>query len=179
MGEWENGRVGEFYASHSPILPFSHSFFSGWKEKDEAGRKTMPDKNFRLDIVTPERLVFSGEVTSIVAPGVSGYFGIMANHQPLIVALNAGVLRFEEAVGGQTVMAIGGGFFEVSHNRAIVLADTAELAREIDAQRARSAMQRAKDRLMGKSEEKVDADRARAALQRASARLRASGDRGA
>ncbi len=137
----------------------------------------MPEKSFHLDIVTPERLLFSGEVTSVVAPGLSGYFGVMANHQPMIAALSPGVLRIEEAAGGQTVMAISGGFFEVSNNRAIVLADTAELSREIDTQRARDAMQRAKDRLMGrtKTDEKVDTDRARAALLRAAARLKAAG----
>ncbi len=135
----------------------------------------MPEKSFQLDIVTPERLVFSGEVTSMIAPGVNGYFGILANHQPLIAALNPGVLRIEEAIGGQTVMSISGGFFEVSHNRAIVLADTAELAREVDVARARAALQRAKDRLMGRTEEKVDAARARAALERAASRLRAAG----
>jgi F-type H+-transporting ATPase subunit epsilon len=137
----------------------------------------MPAKSFHLDIVTPERLLFSGETTSVVAPGLSGYFGVMANHQPMIAALSPGVLRVEEAIGGQTVMAISGGFFEVSNNRAIVLADTAELAREIDVSRARQAMQRAKDRLMGRSkaEEKIDTDRARAAFLRAAARLKAAG----
>jgi F-type H+-transporting ATPase subunit epsilon len=135
----------------------------------------MPDKTFHLDIVNPERLVFSGEVTSIMAPGVNGYFGVLANHQPLIAALTAGVVRVEEAVGGQTVMSISGGFFEVSHNRAIVLADTAELSREVDVERARASLQRAKDRLMGKSEERVDKERARVALERAAARLRAAG----
>ena len=137
----------------------------------------MPEKSFHLDIVTPERLIFSGEITSVVAPGLSGYFGIMANHQPMIAALSPGVLRMEEATGGQTVMSISGGFFEVSNNRAIVLADTAELSREVDVQRARDALQRAKDRLMGRSkaEEKIDTDRARTALLRAAARLKAAG----
>ncbi|MCS6860765.1 MAG: F0F1 ATP synthase subunit epsilon [Abditibacteriales bacterium] len=137
----------------------------------------MPEKSFHLDIVTPERLLFSGEVTSVVAPGVKGYFGVMANHQPMIAALSPGVLRVEGAGGGQTVMAVSGGFFEVSDNRAIVLADTAELAQEIDVPRARAAWQRAKDRLMGrlKTDEKLDVDRARAALLRAAARLKAAG----
>lgn len=133
----------------------------------------MATRTFALEVVTPDRTVFSGEAASLVAPGSEGYFGVMADHAPMVAGLAAGVIKLKEGTGKETVMAVGGGFFEVAANHAIMLADTAELAGEIDRGRAEAALQRARTRLTG-GEPGADRTRARAALTRAEARLKAA-----
>ncbi len=80
---------------------------------------------FHLQIVTPARALFEGQVESLVAPGLEGYFGVLARHAPMIAALGEGLLTLRN---GDTVkeMRVRGGFLEVSRNRAILLADEIE-----------------------------------------------------
>jgi len=133
----------------------------------------MAQKVLTLEVVTPERHVVSTEAESIIVPAAEGYLGVLPGHAPLITGLRVGVVRFK--VGGQEKrMAISGGFMEVVNNRVIILADTAELAEEIDIDRAIAARERAEQRLRQKAEE-IDYVRARMALQRAVARLKAAG----
>jgi len=82
------------------------------------------DKGFELDIVTPQKLHFSGEVTSVTAPGLDGLFQVMKNHAPLLAALKKGPVRL--ALGDKTEksFSIKDGFFEVSGNKAILLTET-------------------------------------------------------
>ena len=88
-------------------------------------------KTQRLDIVTPEKVVFSEEVEFVVAPGVEGELGILPEHAPLVSALKIGVLRVQQ--DGKTFkVAITGGFIEVKNSRVVVLADAAEREDEID-----------------------------------------------
>jgi len=134
----------------------------------------MAGKTYTLEIVTPERLVFSGEVVSLSAPGVEGGFGVLANHTSFMSALESGVIRIEDALGAETRIAISGGFFEVSKNHAIVLADAAEVGAEVDPDRARAALQRAKE-LLSHPTAGIDLDRARRAARRAEARLKVAG----
>ena len=129
---------------------------------------------FALEIVTPERVVYSGQVTSLQAPGTEGSFGVMAGHMPLLASLDIGVLRFADEDGGGVQMAVSGGFAEVGRERVTVLAETAESAEEIDVQRAESSRQRAEERLANRGDGKVDAARARAAFMRAQNRLKIS-----
>lgn len=128
-----------------------------------------------LEIVTPERTVFSQEVTMVVASTVDGQIGILANHIPLVTVLEIGVMRVQISSGQKFALAIGGGFLEISpDNKVTVLAETAELAAEIDAERARQAADRAQQRI-DKSTDSTDIARAEIALRRALARLRAAG----
>ena len=129
---------------------------------------------FALEIVTPERVVYSGQVTSLQAPGTEGSFGVMAGHMPLLASLDIGVLRFADEGGEGVQMAVSGGFAEVGRERVTVLAETAESAGEIDVQRAESSRQRAEERLANRDDVEVDAARARAALMRAQNRLKIS-----
>jgi F-type H+-transporting ATPase subunit epsilon len=81
--------------------------------------------DFRLQIVTTERVVFDGIVTSIIAPGASGYLGVLANHAPLLTTLVPGTLTVRH--GDQvTLYHITGGFLEVNQNVATLLADSLE-----------------------------------------------------
>ncbi len=126
--------------------------------------------NIKLEIVTAERIVFSGEVDEIVAPGVEGQLGILPHHAPLMTMLQAGELVAKK--GGQDeIMAIAGGFLEVRPDRVIVLADAAERAEEIDIKRAETAKKRAEDRLRDRKAIGLDEASAEAALKRALARL--------
>lgn len=131
----------------------------------------MPEKTLKLEVVTPARVVFSeDDVTSVVAPGVEGYLGVLANHAPLMTALAIGHVDFRRADGTSDEMAISGGFMEVYENTVTVLAETAELASEIDLHRAEEAVKRAEERVASQDPE-VDMERARIALMRAVNRL--------
>ncbi len=125
----------------------------------------------RLDIVTPERELFSGEVNSILAPGFEGQLGILPQHAPLLTVLEEGVLVVRHPERGELTFAIHGGYMQVLPDRIIVLADVAERAEEIDVQRAEEARQRAEELLQQEPPEEVRAA-AMAALRRSLVRLR-------
>jgi len=122
---------------------------------------------FKLSAVTPEKTVFEQDVTSIVAPGVLGYLGILSDHAPLITPLISGRLEVKDVSGKESVFFISGGFLEVSNNIATILADAIEKPRDIDVERARQAEMRARERLSHRSDPEIDVARAEAALQRA------------
>ena len=126
----------------------------------------------RLDIVTAERLVFSGEVDRITAPGLEGELTILPRHAPLLTMLRPGDLR--TVTDGQvTDIAVGGGFLEVEPNRVRVLADTAERAEEIDVARAQAALASARAAIEdAKSGRRADMRAAMAELQRSQVRLK-------
>jgi F-type H+-transporting ATPase subunit epsilon len=130
---------------------------------------------FTLQIATPERVALEREVISLVAPAYDGYLGVMANHAPLVAELRVGALHLTDSEGDPEVVALSGGFLSVLDNVAIVLADAAEEAADIDVERARAAEQRARERLQRlhdqRDERPVDAERARYALIRATNRL--------
>lgn len=134
----------------------------------------MADKTFKLEVVTPDRVVFSEkDVVSVTAPGSVGYVGIMANHAPFMTDLQIGVLEFRRADGSTEKIAICAGFLEVSNNTVTILSQSAERSCDINVTRAEEAKMRAEERLSKKSEE-IDANRAHAALMRAINRLKAS-----
>jgi F-type H+-transporting ATPase subunit epsilon len=124
---------------------------------------------FSLQIVTPEREVFDSPVESVSLPGSDGGFGVLRNHAPLIAALDAGEVTLFDAESRPLHLAVGGGFFQVIANQAIILADSAETAAEINLERARAAESRARARLAGQMETEgnFQRDRADAALKRA------------
>jgi len=132
----------------------------------------MADKTLKLEVVTPERKALTAETSSLIVPAIGGYLGVLYNHAPLISGLDSGVIKYKTS-GDYEKMAISGGFLEVSNNKATILANTAELAGEIDIARAQAAKERAIKRL--KQKQGVDVLRAEMALKRAVARLRAAG----
>jgi len=77
-----------------------------------------------LQILTPRKRIFSGEVSSLVAPGELGYLGILAHHAPLVTTLVPGTVTFRDPAGGmQTLQSTGEGLLEVQHNQAVLLLD--------------------------------------------------------
>jgi F-type H+-transporting ATPase subunit epsilon len=97
---------------------------------------------FRLSIVTPEKIVFEGEVVSLIVPGTEGYLGVLSHHAPLITALQTGKIEFQDANNKLQVYAVSGGCIEVSLNQATLLADTAEHSDEINVERAQTSFER-------------------------------------
>ena len=79
---------------------------------------------FHLSILTPEQTVFEGPVEYVQVPGTEGYLGVLANHAALVTALAEGTLTLRKPGGAEEQVQVSGGFFEVSENRATVLADT-------------------------------------------------------
>lgn len=125
-----------------------------------------------LDIVTPAKTIFSGDINSITVPGTNGGFQVLKNHAPIISTFEIGVLKIE-TISGKKYYATGGGTIEVLNNRIQVLADSLEAIDEIDLTRAESALKRAKERLSNiSSQEKIDVARAEAAMARALNRIK-------
>ena len=82
------------------------------------------DKAFQLEILTPRKRLFSGSVTSLVAPGALGYLGVLANHAPLVSTLVAGKVVYRGPSGSATALqSAGTGLLEVNHNKVTLLLD--------------------------------------------------------
>ncbi len=86
---------------------------------------------FLLSIVTPEKVFFEAEIKSLVVPGTVGYLGVLSNHAPLITAMKPGRIEFRDFDDKVNLMAVSGGFLEVSNNKATILADAVEKADEL------------------------------------------------
>lgn len=130
-----------------------------------------------IEVVAADRKVYSGRAVSLMVPGGSGYFGVLHGHAPLISTLAVGEVTITPVDEPPVLLAVSAGFVEVTPDRATILADTAELAEEIDVQRARQARERAEARLRERTDE-IDYQRAEAALTRAINRLRVVERRG-
>jgi F-type H+-transporting ATPase subunit epsilon len=125
----------------------------------------------QLEIVTPERLVYEDEVDSVNVPGVEGELGILPHHAPLVSTLGYGELRIRKG-GAEESFAIVGGFVQVRPDKVVVMAETADLASEIDLERAEEARREAERALETGYTEGADLSAARAALQQALMRIR-------
>lgn len=123
-----------------------------------------------LEIVTAERIVYSEEVDTLVAPGIEGELGILPNHSPLLTVMQPGEIRVHKD-GEETYIAVSGGFLEVIGNNATVLADTAERSEEIDESRAQAAIDRAQERIDAAGPN-INLPRAVMSIRRSRARLK-------
>lgn len=124
---------------------------------------------FNLEIVTPERKFFEGEVEMVVARSVTGDIAILNNHVPLVTPLEISIIKLK--INGETKEAsISSGYMEVTKDKTTIIVDAAEWPDEIDLERAKKARERAEKRL--KSEKDAsDVARAEMALRRAINRI--------
>ena len=134
--------------------------------------------SFQLDVVAPDRTIFSGEVASLVAPGTEGYLGVLADHAPLLTGLAVGAARATTPDGRDIYFAVAGGFLEVADNHATLLADAAERADQIDVARAEVARKRAAEACAAAARGEPKFVAAEAALQRALNRLQVAREHG-
>lgn len=124
-----------------------------------------------LTILTPEKAVLSDkEVDSVVLPAFGGEMGVLPGHIPLVAQLKEGVLTYREG-HKKELFAVLCGFAEINRDRVLILAEEADLAKEIDEERARQAYQKAKDALAMRGAD-MDLDAAQAALRRAVVHLK-------
>ena len=100
----------------------------------------------KLEIATPERLVLSEEIDEVIMPGNDGYLGVRPGHAPLLTGLDVGEISIRTG-SAERFLACSGGFAEVSEDRVTILAETAELAEEIDVDRAKNAQADAEAKL--------------------------------
>jgi F-type H+-transporting ATPase subunit epsilon len=121
----------------------------------------------QVQLVAPDRMVWSGEADIVIARTVDGDIGVLPRHEPLLGVLVEHPVTIRRTDDDALVAAVHGGFLSVSRDGVDVLAEVVELADEIDVARARAAL----DRVQG-SEDEDD----RAAARRATARLRAAGE---
>jgi F-type H+-transporting ATPase subunit epsilon len=125
-----------------------------------------------VQLVSPEQVLYVGEADMVIARTLGGgEIAFLRGHAPFLGALADSSVRLVLADGGQERFAVHGGFVEVAHDRVIVLSDVAELAADIDADRAREAKARAEDALRANAED----EEAQAALTRADVRLEVAG----
>jgi F-type H+-transporting ATPase subunit epsilon len=101
---------------------------------------------FHLDVVTPERSIMSRKVEEVIAPGSQGEFGVLKGHAAFLTTLKHGMITVYDEEG-KIYMAISGGFAEVTPDRVIILAEQAELAKEIDLDQSRKDLEVAEEKL--------------------------------
>ncbi len=127
-------------------------------------------ERFRLEVVTPQRLLVSEDVDEITAPGVEGEFGVLPGHTPFLTALGVGELMYR--IGAeQHFLAVRHGFAEVTHEKVTVLAEEAEFPAEIDLAQAEAAKAEAEQALQRLSRESKEYLEAQAKLERAMNRI--------
>ena len=131
-------------------------------------------KELFIEIITPSKSAYKGNVKSVTVPGTMGNFQILFNHAPILSSLEIGRIKIDDLNDKSILYATSGGTVEVKDNKILLLADSVELEDEIDVERAQKAYQRAKDRLSTRTAD-LDVMRAELALQRAINRLKIKG----
>lgn len=134
----------------------------------EAGTKTL-----KLDIVTPDRLLFGGAVEAVTVPGIRGYLGILPGHAALLSELKIGIISYRRA-GVENHLFCSWGFVEVLPDRVSILAEVAERPQEIDLERARADQEKAQE-LLRSREPGVNYSAAALLLEEAVTRLEVAG----
>lgn len=127
----------------------------------------MSDDALHVELVAADRLVWSGEATMVIARTTEGDVGILPNHAPVLSLLVDGVVDVQTTDGETWIAAVDAGFLSVANNRVSVLSEHAEMSHEIDLEKARHDLERAKE--SGEND-----DDAQAALRRLEARVRAA-----
>ena len=123
-----------------------------------------------VEVVSPERILWTGDADRVIARTIGGgEIAFLTGHAPFVGALDIGTVRVHVEGGADEVIAVHGGFVEVSHDRVTVLSDVAEVASQIDVERARAAAERAEAALRTENDAEAEA-----ALRRARVRIDAA-----
>ncbi len=131
----------------------------------------MEKKRILLTILTPEKTVLADKPVDFVAiPAFGGEMGVLPGHAPFVVQLKEGIMHYKEGPHKE-VFAVLAGFAEIYADRVLVLAEAAELSKEVNEERARQALQKARETLAMRGAD-LDLDEANASLRRAMVRLK-------
>lgn len=117
----------------------------------------MVQKTIKFEVVTPERVVLREDVAQATVPTKDGEITVLPEHIPLISILKPGIIEVKKTDGKRDVIAVSGGFIDVLKNKIVILADTAELAEEIDLEKAEEARKRA-EKIKGEAMHRDDVD---------------------
>lgn len=128
-------------------------------------------KTFKLEVVTPERVVYNDTVQSITAEGIEGSFGVLADHAAMIAELQTGILTISDVNNKTVRFALDGGFMEILSNNVIVLTDTCAKEGEVDVEKAMAEKASAEKALL-KAGSGVEKEKAKAALKHATTLLK-------
>ena len=131
-------------------------------------------KEINVEIITPSKSAYKGDVRTIWVPGELGNFQVLYNHAALLSNLDVGKIKIEDLKGQVIEYVTGGGTVEVKDNKVLVLADSVETKEEIDIARAKLSYLRAKERLAKRGIDDLDNLRAELSLQRAINRIKFS-----
>jgi F-type H+-transporting ATPase subunit epsilon len=123
-----------------------------------------------LEIVTPEKMTFSGKVEEVTIPGTEGEFGVLRGHEPFLSSVDVGELNFIKD-SKKICYSVNTGYAEITANKVTVLIETAERSDHIDKDRALKAKDNAEARLAQIAKDDVEYEKVRAALARAIVRL--------
>lgn len=128
--------------------------------------------DFHLEMISGNGIFYEGPCNSLIIPAPDGEFAVMAHHEEMMVAVVSGEARFRVKEGDERRYAVvGQGFCQIANNRVLLLSDTVERPEDIDADRARKALERAEERLQQKQSIQ-EYHLTRAAMARALARIR-------
>lgn len=127
-------------------------------------------KELLLEIITPSKVAYTANIKSVTIPGTMGSFQVLYNHAPLISSFEIGLIKIVEENGTVRYFATDGGTVEVKDNRVLVLAESFEEAFEIDVEKAKRALETARQRLKERSQE-FEVDEAQAEISRALNRI--------
>lgn len=127
-------------------------------------------KELFLEVITPSKTAYAGNIRSITIPGTMGSFQVLYNHAPLISSFEIGKIKVVDEDNAVRYFATSGGTVEVLNNKVLLLAESFETPAEINLERAKTSLERAKGRLKEK-DQNVDVPRAQAAISRAMNRI--------
>lgn len=131
-------------------------------------------KLMSVDIVTPEKKIFEGKIKSLEAPGIDGEFGVLPEHAPFATVLAPGVVELVNEDGKKELMAVSGGYVEVTRDKIILLVETAERPDEVDLETLKRRKEEKEKMLKAKDKEDVDYDMIQIALIKEMSRLKAA-----
>jgi|ERR1035437_2301918 F-type H+-transporting ATPase subunit epsilon len=131
-------------------------------------------KLMTIDIVTPEKRIFEGKITELTAPGTDGEFGILPEHAPFATAIEPGVVTIVKENGEREMLAVSGGYIEVTRYKVVLLVESAEREGEVDMDTLKRRKEEKEKLLKTKDRKDVDYDMIQVTLAREIARLRAN-----
>jgi F-type H+-transporting ATPase subunit epsilon len=103
------------------------------------------DKLLKLEIVTPQKVLYSGDVVSVTVPGSKSPFQVLFNHAPIVSSLDTGLVKIVDEQNNTKYYAVSPGFTEVHGNKISILVDKAEEPSRIDSEATRSAIENFKN----------------------------------
>jgi F-type H+-transporting ATPase subunit epsilon len=130
-------------------------------------------KLINIDIVTPEKKIFEGKIRGMVAPGIDGEFGVLADHAPFATILAPGVVALNHEDGKTEMMAVSGGYVEVTREKVVLLVETAERPEEVDVETIKRRKEEKEKLLKAKDRKDPDYDAIQVSLMKELSRLKA------